>query len=54
VKPLIDETKLQCLDRVPEDELRAEFVTQTIGLRKKIMNSVREVRLNNSPPLKGA
>jgi len=33
--------------------LRAEFISQTIALRKYIFQSLKEVRLNNSSPLKG-
>jgi len=33
--------------------LRAEFISQTIALRKYIFQSLKEVKLNNSLPLKG-
>lgn len=41
VKPLIDETKLQNLDQVPMDELRPEFVSQSIELRNKIKSTLK-------------
>jgi hypothetical protein len=33
--------------------LRAEFISQTIALRKYIFQSLKEVKLNNSTPLRG-
>lgn len=54
IKPLIDETKLQNLDKVSTDELRPEFISQTIALRKYIYQSLKEVKLNNSTPLRGS
>ena len=47
-KPLIDENKLQKLDSVPLEELRPEFVSQTMALRKKIFNNLQDVQLSNS------
>ncbi len=53
IKPLIDEQKLQNLDKIPSEELRPEFVTQTIALRKNILASLKEMKLNNSGPITG-
>ena len=53
IKPLIDEQKLQALDKISPDELRPQFVSQTITLRKSILSSLRDMKLNNSGPLNG-
>lgn len=39
-KPLIDETKLQKLDTVSLEDLRPEFVSQTVALRKRVFTSL--------------
>ena len=52
-KPLIDETKLQKLDAIPFEELRPEFVSQTMALRKKIFSNLNDVKLSGSA-LKGS
>lgn len=33
---------------IPLEELRPEFVSQTMALRKKVFNNLHEVRLSNS------
>ena len=41
VKPLIDEAKLQNLDIIPMDDLRPEFVSQSIELKNKVKSTLR-------------
>lgn len=48
VKPLIDETRLQNLDQVPMDELRPEFVSQSIELRNRIKSTLKEFKLTSN------
>lgn len=48
VKPLIDETKLQNLDKIPMDDLRPEFVSQSIELRNRIKSTLKEFKLTSA------
>lgn len=48
VKPLIDETKLQNLDQIDLEELRPEFVSQSLELRTKIKSTLKEYQLVSS------
>ena len=45
VRPVADEKQLQRMDRVPEKELRPEFVRQISALRQRVYEQVREKRV---------
>lgn len=47
IRPLVDEMKLQNLDKMDYDELRPEFVSQAMALRKRIITSVKAKSLQN-------
>lgn len=47
VRPLVDETKLQNLDKMDYDELRLEFASQAMTFRKRIVTSVKPKTLQN-------
>jgi hypothetical protein len=47
IRPLIDETKLQDLEKLEFDELRPEFVDQIINFRKKVINKIKVKSLND-------
>lgn len=47
VRPLVDENKLQHLDKLEFDELRPEFVDQVIHFRKRILNRMKPKTLKN-------
>lgn len=47
IRPLVDETKLQNLDKMDYDELRPEFVQQAMSFRKKIISGVKSKTLQN-------
>ena len=53
IKPLIDEGKLQNLDEIPMEELRPEFVSQSIELRNKIKSCLKEFKLSSKTKLTG-
>ena len=46
IRPVQDEKQLQRMDRVPEKELRPEFVAQIGRLRQQVYDQVREKRVN--------
>ena len=41
VRPLVDENKLQHLDRLELDELRPEFVEQAMNFRRRVLNRIK-------------
>lgn len=47
IRPLVDEQKLQNLDKMDYEELRPEFVNQAISFRKRIVSSVKVKCLQN-------
>lgn len=47
IRPLVDEQKLQNLDKMDYDELRPEFVHQAMSFRKRILSSVKAKSLQN-------
>lgn len=47
IRPLVDEQKLQNLDKMDYDELRPEFVHQAMSFRKRILSSVKVKSLQN-------
>jgi hypothetical protein len=46
VRPLINEEKLQDLDKMSFDDLRPEFVNQVIGFRKRVISRMKPKTLN--------
>jgi hypothetical protein len=46
VRPLIDETKLQDLDKMSFEDLRPEFVNQVINFRKRVTGRMKPKTLN--------
>lgn len=46
VRPLINEEKLQDLDKMSFDDLRPEFVNQVIGFRKRVIGRMKPKTLN--------
>lgn len=49
IRPLVDETNLQNLDKMEMDQLRPDFVDQVMELRKKIMTKAKVKTLNGRP-----
>ena len=47
VRPLLDEKKLQNLEKMEINKLRPEFFEQVVNLRKKIMNKMKPKMLND-------
>jgi hypothetical protein len=47
IRPLVDEMKLQNLDKMDYDELRPEFVQQAMNFRKRIITSIKAKTLQN-------
>lgn len=47
IRPLVDEQKLQNLDKMDYDQLRPEFVHQAMSFRKRILSSVKVKSLQN-------
>lgn len=47
IRPLVDEQKLQLLDKLDYDELRPEFVDQAMKFRKRIITSIKVKTLQN-------
>lgn len=47
IRPLVDEQKLQNLDKMDYDQLRPEFVHQAMTFRKRIINSIKGKTLQN-------
>ena len=41
IRPLTKEENLQCLEKIPLDELRPEFVEQIMQLRRKVINRIK-------------
>lgn len=46
VRPLIDENKLQELANMDNDDLRGEFVSQVLNLRKRVTHQMKPKTLN--------
>ena len=47
IRPLVDETKLQNLDKMDMKELRVEFVEQTKAFKKRIVGAIKPKTLKN-------
>jgi Guanylate-binding protein, N-terminal domain/Guanylate-binding protein, C-terminal domain len=46
IRPLTNEDELQNLDKLPLEELRAEFVAQVHGLRRAVLGNIRPKSIN--------
>ena len=46
IRPLTNEDNLQCLEEMPLEDLRADFVEQVMGLRRKVLNRIKPKQLN--------
>lgn len=47
IRPLVDETQLQNLDKMELDSLRSEFVSEVLNFRKKVINRIKVKTINN-------
>jgi len=47
IRPLVDELKLQDLDKLDFKELRPDFVEQTLGLKKAVIDNIKIKTLND-------
>lgn len=47
IRPLVDETKLQNLDKMEFKELRQDFVEQAKSFRKRLMGSIKVKTLHD-------
>ena len=48
VRPIVDEQKIQSLNSIPIEDLRPEFVQQSVTLRNKIINGMIPKKINGS------
>jgi hypothetical protein len=48
VRPIVDEKKIQSLNSIPIEDLRPEFVQQSVSLRNKIINGMIPKKINGS------
>ncbi len=46
IRPLTNEDELQNLDKLPLEELRAEFVAQVHGLRRAVLSNMKPKSIN--------